>query len=606
MIIQMKWKKAISWICVLMILFCLPSFSGAQEISNVERRNQMIRVHLTRLGLTDRLDLSLTVPYQLELENGGKIFIPAKSELGFLLRDGTIVLHYQGMSQTIGSKVTLRRADPSEGPYEGFYMTHFPALYMGDLELEIVEGKLRPILSIHVEDYLMGVVPYEMQNDFPLEALKAQAVAARTYAIRNQNQYDDYDVVDHTGDQVFRGYIEGNERAEQAIRETQGVCGFYKGKLAQCYYSASNGGQTELVQTVWPTRDDFGYYAFGEDPYDVENPASTVKQLVLNKKYTADEVAPYVLRKMIADKTKETLEEKGFDAAPESIRVDGVSSVIADSPNMLNSKRMTMLHLELQISVRRRQQANIRLIDNDTEEVSLFTVTEPEQTPAVAFSSAFESVVTFEPTNTPEPVYSSFVQWPENVLIDLPIFPDAESALRLSINSNYQNEIWSVAETEKQFTIEVRRYGHGVGMSQRGAQMMADKYGKNYQEILAFYYPGMKLMRYPEQNRANVIVRELLAETPGPAPSPTPRPTLMPVTIKAGANQWFAKVTEISDGSSLNLRAEPALSSDILMRLYKGQRLLVLERCPQEGWVHVKTDTADGYVLESYLTREAR
>ena len=238
--------------------------------------------------------------------------------------------------------------------------------------------------------------------------------------------------------------------------------------------------------------------------------------------------------------------------------------------------------------------------------MSLFTVTEPEQTPAVAFSSAFEPVVTFEPTNTPEPVYSSFVQWPETVLIDLPIFPDAESALGLSINSNYQNEIWSVAETEKQFTIEVRRYGHGVGMSQRGAQMMADKYGKNYQEILAFYYPGMELMRYPEQNRPNVIVRELLAETPGPAPSPTPRPTLMPVTIKAGANQWFAKVTEISDGSSLNLRAEPALSSDILMRLYKGQRLLVLERCPQEGWVHVKTDTADGYVLESYLTREAR
>lgn len=606
MIAQTKWKKVISWICMLMILFCLPAFSDAQEITNAEKRNQMIRVYLSRLGLTDRLDVTVTVPYQLELENRGEIFIPAKSELGFLLREGTIVLHYQGMSQTIGSKITLKRADAFNGTYEGFYMTHFPALYMGDLELEIVEGKLRPLLTIHVEDYLLGVVPYEMQNGFPLEALKAQAVAARTYAIRNQNQYDDYDVVDHTGDQVFRGYVEGNERAEKAVRETQGVCGFYKGQLAQCYYSASNGGQTELVQTVWPTKDDYGYYAFGEDPYDVENPASTVKQLVLHKKYAADEVAPYVIRKLIADRTKETLEEKGFDAAPESIRVDGVSSVIADSPNMLNSKRMTMLHLELQISVRKRQQANIRLIDNDTEEVSLFAGEEPEQTPTEDVFSAFEPVVTFEPTNTPEPVYSDYIQWPEPLLIDLPIFPDAESAFGLSINSNYQNEIWSVVETENKFTIEVRRYGHGVGMSQRGAQMMADKYGKNYQDILAFYYPGMKLMRYPEQARANVIVQEMLLETPGLAPSPTPRPTLMPVTIKAEDNQWFAKVTEISDGSSLNLRAEPALSSDILMRLYKGQRLLVLERCPQEGWVHVRTDTADGYVLESYLTREKR
>lgn len=95
--------------------------------------------------------------------------------------------------------------------------------------------------------YCLGVVPYEMSDSFPLEALKAQAVAARTYALRSQNPTQPYDLVDTTNDQVYRGYVPGNDRTERAIRETRGVCGFYRDQLAQCYYSASNGGQTELV-----------------------------------------------------------------------------------------------------------------------------------------------------------------------------------------------------------------------------------------------------------------------------------------------------------------------------------------------------------------------
>ena len=76
-----------------------------------------------------------------------------------------------------------------------------------------------------------------------------------------------------------------NDRTERAIRETRGVCGFYRDQLAQCYYSASNGGQTELVETVWPTDEDFGYYAFGEDPYDVANPDSVVRTFEMKKAY---------------------------------------------------------------------------------------------------------------------------------------------------------------------------------------------------------------------------------------------------------------------------------------------------------------------------------
>lgn len=69
------------------------------------------------------------------------------------------------------------------------------------------DGSLRVIVTMQVEDYLYGVVPYEMSDTFPLEALKAQAVTARTYVMQRtvQNADKDYDVSDTTDDQVFKG-----------------------------------------------------------------------------------------------------------------------------------------------------------------------------------------------------------------------------------------------------------------------------------------------------------------------------------------------------------------------------------------------------------------
>lgn len=591
-------KRLFSFIAAAVMLFSFV-YASAESFDEVQPADQLVRVFLTRLNLNERLDVTLNTSYLLTSENGHEMHFQPGSELSFMLRSGKIYLYYQGMSQQIGFQLALKRSDAVNTPDKGFQMTNFSPEYLGDLSLDISEGKLRPILTIHVEDYLLGVVPYEMGNDFPLEALKAQAVAARTYALRSRNPKDAFDVYDNTNDQVFRGYLPGNERAEQAVLETSGICGFYKGKLAQCFYSASNGGQTEMVQMVWPGREDLGYYAFGEDPYDIENPASTVRSLELMKRYK-EETAPYAVRKLIADTFSSELAEAGYDVSPENIRVDAVRSVSVDTPNMSSSKLMTRIHFEMEISVRK-QQTIVSLVDNDTEEVSLFPM-EPIPSPQNIFE--FQPIVTAEPVQEKEIRYGPFVPWGNPVLIDMDIFPDAEKAFSLSINSNYQNEIWSVVETDESFTVEVRRFGHGVGMSQRGAQVMAEKYNKNFKQILDFYYPSMELKKYPEQERLFTMADEAISSTAGPAPSPTPRPTLMPTTADAQEGEWYASVTEISDDSSLNLRSAPSLNSDILMRLYKGQRLLVLERCPEEGWVKVRTDVVEGYVMESYLTRE--
>lgn len=600
-------RRSIRRCLALLLMLALPLCAAqAQDMTlpSAGARDQTVRVYLSRLNLTDRMDLTLVSAYSVHTQAGAQLHFQAGSEVAVLLRDGALYLYYEGMSQLAGQSVTLLR-DTAEGE-SGFRLTNYPALYAGDLQIDVVDGKVRPILSVHVEDYLLGVVPYEMSDSFPLEALKAQAVAARTYALRSQDLSQPYDLVDTTNDQVYRGYLPGNDQTERAIQETRGVCGFYRNQLAQCYYSASNGGQTELVETVWPTDEDFGYYAFGDDPYDVENPDSVVRTFEIKKTYGEEETAPYALRNLLATQLFDQLTALGYDPAPESVRVDGVSAVSVSGAASEDNKYMTRLTLTVSISGRTRKSAPAPVVDLNAEEVSLFEVVDetPSPTPTVQ-TTGFMPVVTVTPSPTPTPVYGPFTPIEEPFTLELDIFPTAEQALGLDITAHYDNELWSVRETDDAYIVEARRFGHGVGMSQRGAQWMAAEYGKTYQEIIAFYYPGLTLMRYEDQPAQMTQPEAALAATPGPAPTPTPRPTLMPMTLTPQEGQWLATVTEIDDDSSLNLRKTPDLGGEILMRLYKGQQLLVLERCPQEGWVKVRTDVAEGYVVEDYLTAEA-
>ena len=602
---QKRWLAALTALLLLAGL-AAPVLADSAEIPSAGQTiDPQVRVLLRRLQITNRIDVSLSSAYGLCTEQGTELYLPGGSQISFQLKGNSIFVYCGALTLNGGADLTLTRyADPGATEI-GFRRVNYPALYQGDLRLKISEGALLPILTLHVEDYLLGVVPYEMSNSFPLEALKAQTVAARTYVLRKRSPDADYDVVDTTNDQVFRGYISGYGNAEKAVEETYGVCGFYKGKLAQCYYAASNGGQTELVESVWPGGGDYGYYAVADDPYDVENPYSVVKSVTLQKSYTNEEhdIAPYGLRNLLATVLRDELTALGFDPAPASIRVNTVS----DARLSGEGKRMDTLYLTVQISGRTRQDAAVPAVDSDQEEVSLVLDGSAETAapmPGSSPSPEVSAVPSATPSATPAPVYGPFTAIEQPFQLEIAIFPTAEKLLAMSISSNYENELWTLVETDTAYRLEARRFGHGVGMSQRGAEWMAGRYQKTYQEILAFYYPGMSLMRYDFAESALPAAPEALAATPGPAPTPTPRPTLMPVSEQPTDGQWIALVTGIDDDSSLNLRSLPDLSGDIVMRLYKNQRLLVLERCEEEGWVKVRTDAAEGYVMESYLTAE--
>ncbi len=560
-------------ILLISMLFICPGIpAGAAQI------NPTIRVWLKRLQITDVLRINVQGSYMLEDES---MVFSDRSELTVALRGDQLILHTGTLAVRMGSEVILKRC-VGEQP-SALRINGSSGLYEGDLYLSIRDGVIRPILHIFVEDYLLGVVPYEMGDSFPLEALKAQAIAARTYALKKSSGSDkeDYDVEDTTNDQAYKGRSSSSPLSEQAVFETTGLCGTYKNKLAWCYYSASNGGQTELGQHVWPTDDPdaYAYMDMRDDPYDYENGDSTVKRFTLLKKPGKKGVGE-ALHTALTEALKEPLSKLGYDNVDGNLlRIDEVLSVAAVNPQYESPSRlMTALEFMLKVSIRE--------------------YTYKDDTPYNA-SKAIESEPTPTPIPTATPAYSPYKQLEYAFTVQIPIFTQAEQAMGLSINVK-QNELISVFDIGSAFMIESRRFGHGVGMSQRGAEQMAERYDMSCQDILEFYYPGMDTVFYDMQREALPAVDMTIMATPAPTASPTPRPTHMPVTKTNMPKGAYLAVVSIEDDSSLNLRSEPSLSSDVIRRLYNGQELIVLSR-HDSGWVKVKTDIIEGYVKREYI-----
>lgn len=124
--------------------------------------------------------------------------------------------------------------------------------YFGGVRLNKVEKKFTVINLATLEEYLRGVVPEEMSPSYPLEALKAQAVAARSFALKNRDKHkaDGFDLCATTHCQVYVG-AKGAADSDKAIKETCGEILTYKNKLIETSFHADSGGMTENVADVW-------------------------------------------------------------------------------------------------------------------------------------------------------------------------------------------------------------------------------------------------------------------------------------------------------------------------------------------------------------------
>ncbi len=157
------------------------------------------------------------------------------------------------------------------------------AAYRGVVEVRITRGlQIRAVNLINVESYLRGVVPREMgPGVYPeLEALKAQAVAARTYVEANRGQFSDdgFDICDTARCQVYGGIAAEHPLSDYAVEQTKGIIATWQGKPINALYTSTCGGHTEDLKNVF--REMEGPYLKGVPCYpDDEALAASLRTL---------------------------------------------------------------------------------------------------------------------------------------------------------------------------------------------------------------------------------------------------------------------------------------------------------------------------------------
>jgi len=154
-------------------------------------------------------------------------------------RDGRLMVD----GRDIGTRLTI------EG--DGSLVLVGGRRYRGAIALRAQDDAVEIVNVLDIEAYLRGVVPSEMAASWPLEALKAQAVAARSYTLASLDPTAPYDLCATVDCQVYRGVEAENARTDEAVLATAGVVVTYQGRTAKTYYHADSGGVVASSQEVW-------------------------------------------------------------------------------------------------------------------------------------------------------------------------------------------------------------------------------------------------------------------------------------------------------------------------------------------------------------------
>ncbi|MBQ8476162.1 SpoIID/LytB domain-containing protein [bacterium] len=136
--------------------------------------------------------------------------------------------------------------------HKGFLATK-KRWYRGDIMIYNFDGKLTIVNNLPLEEYLLGVVPSEMPSKWNIEAHKAQAIAARSYAVANLNKRGSkgYDLKDTPQDQAYGGATSETPQTTHAVLSTKGEVLTYGDKIIPAYYHASSGGKTIQAGEIW-------------------------------------------------------------------------------------------------------------------------------------------------------------------------------------------------------------------------------------------------------------------------------------------------------------------------------------------------------------------
>ncbi|MGB8700371.1 MAG: SpoIID/LytB domain-containing protein [Thermosynechococcaceae cyanobacterium] len=198
-----------------------------------------------RVGLrqdTDAITVGSSTPAQL-IDGKGRVLGQIPELQGF---SATAVSGGVSLASKHAWQIALK-------PKEGGFVYVGDQWYRGQVKLVRSGGGLTVVNQLNMEDYLASVIGKEMYPTWPQEALKAQAVASRSYAMfqKQRPKYSLFDVASTTASQVYVGIAGEANSTQDAVKATSGQVLTYQGKVIEAVFHSASGGHTENSENVW-------------------------------------------------------------------------------------------------------------------------------------------------------------------------------------------------------------------------------------------------------------------------------------------------------------------------------------------------------------------
>lgn len=432
-----------------LILLCSMYFSGIASAKEA----QYLSVPEIRVGLWTKqasIYVSAEVPFVIRHLDDQKIIgkYDANTKLFVTVKNDAIMINNKKVKTDRLLVVLEKQADD-----QGIEVNK--KKYRGVIEL-INQKKvgLTAINIVPIEQYLYSIVPGEMPASWAMEAVKAQAVAARTFVLNSLNKHEreGYQVCATTHCQVYGGKTAELERSTKAVKDTNGLVMLYQGKPITAVFHSSSGGYTENSEDVWGT---YSPYLRSVFDYDEGLP-----QYQWEKKMTPREM-------------QDKLKAMGYAI--------GNLQAIELSPLCRNGQNTGDRSARGRIK-------SIRFIGDQGN--VLLTGTQVRS--VLSLNSTWFDIQLIIPTDKKIDVPIG-IYYKKNIDVDLP--PYQEKGL-LTDKVNTRRITGSSGET---IVLNGYGWGHGLGLSQWGAKAMASKVPETevtyFKEILKHYYQGIEIKK---------------------------------------------------------------------------------------------------------------